>query len=117
MKRILYLFLFLPLVSFSQQYVSPVGFKVNETNQNRVLNYIKYEVKKSYSAIGMDDPSTLRMMEKENLKAFKELLKAKNINLLKSVEKSYCDIGMCNYNTILMMYKEQSKAATESLKW
>ena len=57
------------------------------------------------------------MMEKENLKAFKELLKVKNISLLKSVEKSYCDIGMCNYNTILMMYKEQSKAATESLKW
>ena len=65
----------------------------------------------------MDNASTLRMMEKENLNAFKELLKAKNKSILKRVEKTYCDIGMCNYSTILMMYKEESKAANQSLEW
>ena len=67
--------------------------------------------------IGMDNPSILRMMEDENLDAFKELLKVKNESILKRVEKTYCDIGMCNYSTILMMYKEESKAANQSLEW
>ena len=78
---------------------------------------MKYKVKKTYSAIGMDNASTLRMMERENLNAFKELLKSKNKSILRRVEKTYCDIGMCNYTTILMMYKEESKAANQSLEW
>lgn len=92
---------------------------MNESNKNRVVAYIKKEVKASYTAIGMGDPSTLRMMENENLKAFKELLsiRGKNTSLLNQVEKSYCDIGMCNYNTILMMYKEQLKASNKELEW
>ena len=56
-------------------------------------------------------------MEKENLKAFKELLTATNTTLLSDVIKTYCDIGMCNYVTILMMYKEQEKASNSTLKW
>jgi hypothetical protein len=65
----------------------------------------------------MSDPSTLRMMEKENLKAFKELIKVNNKSLLQNVIKTYCSIGMCNYTTILMMYKQQSKDSKETLKW
>ena len=65
----------------------------------------------------MDNPSTLRMMEQENLNAFKKLLSVKNKSLLKRVEKTYCDIGMCNYSTILMMYNEEEKASNESLSW
>jgi len=117
MKKLILLLLFIPLVSFGQSYVSPIGFVNNDINKNKVIKYIEYDVKKTYSAIGMGDASTLRMMEKENLNAFKELLKAKNKSILKSVEKKYCDIGMCNYNTILMMYKEESKAASQTLEW
>lgn len=117
MKKLLLILFFLPLISFSQSYISPIGFNNTENNRNKVVDYIKYDVKKSYSAIGMDDPSTLRMMENENLDAFKELLKAKDKSLLRSVEKQYCDIGMCNYTTILMMYNEQYKASNETLKW
>ena len=65
----------------------------------------------------MDNPSTLRMMEKEELKCFKELTKVKNRKLLDRVINTYCKLGMCNYNTILMMYKEESKASTEELEW
>ena len=117
MKKLILLLLFVPLVSFGQSYVSPVGFQNNDYNKNKVIQYIKYDVKKSYSAIGMDNPTTLRMMEQENLNAFKELLSAKNKTLLKKVEKTYCDIGMCNYSTILMMYKEEVNAASKSLEW
>ena len=109
--------LFFPVALFAQAYVSPVGFQNNDYNKNKVIQYIKYDVKKSYSAIGMDNPTTLRMMEQENLNAFKELLSAKNKTLLKKVEKTYCDIGMCNYSTILMMYKEEVNAASKSLEW
>ena len=65
----------------------------------------------------MDDPSTLRMMENENLNAFKKLTTKSNTTLLRNVIKTYCDIGMCNYTTILMMYEEQNKASKETLKW
>jgi predicted site-specific integrase-resolvase len=117
MKKILLLLMFIPLVSLGQSYVSPIGFVNNDNNKNKVIKYIEYEVKKTYSAIGMDIASTLRMMERENLNAFKELLKSKNKSILRKVEKTYCDIGMCNYTTILMMYKEESKAANQSLEW
>ena len=63
----------------------------------------------------MDNASTLRMMETENLNAFKELLKSKNKSILRRVEKTYCDIGMCNYTTILMMYKKNLRQPTNLL--
>jgi len=100
-----------------QSFVSPINFTPTESNKKRVIEYIEKQVKEDYSAIDMDDPSTLRMMEKENLNAFKELTKVKNTGLLNSVIKTYCEIGMCNYSTILMMYNEQNKASKESLSW
>ena len=54
----------------------------------------KENVKKTYSAIGMDDPSTLRMMEKEELDCFKKLTQAKNRALLDDVIRTYSAIGM-----------------------
>ena len=116
MKKILIL-LCLPMIGFGQSFVSPINYVNNETNQKKVISYIQKDVKKTYSAIGMDDPSTLRMMEKENLNAFKELIKVKDTSLLQKVIKTYCEIGMCNYSTILMMYKEQNKANNETLEW
>lgn len=65
----------------------------------------------------MGDPSTLRMMEKEELNSFKQLTKVSNRKLLDDVINQYCNIGMCNYNTILMMYNEQEKASKEELGW
>ena len=109
--------IFLSSNLFAQSYVSPINFVDTEANKQAVIAFINKQVKDDYSAIGMDDASTLRMMEEENLRAFKELTKASNISLLKEVTKTYCDIGMCNYSTILMMYDDQEKASKESLKW
>jgi len=102
---------------FAQSFISPIGFVQNEVNKQKVIEFIKKQVKDDYSAIGMDDPSTLRMMEQENLTAFKNLTKATNTSLLKNVIKTYCEIGMCNYSTISMMYNEQNKASKKTLKW
>ena len=117
MKKLLLILLCLPIIGFGQAFISPINYSNTETNQKRVIAYIQKDVKSTYSAIGMGDPSTLRMMEKENLSAFKELIKVTNISLLKNVIKTYCEIGMCNYSTILMMYKEQNKANNETLEW
>lgn len=102
---------------FAQNFVSPITFVDNELNKQKVISFIKKQVKEDCAAIGMDDPSTLRMMERENLNAFKELIKITNTSLLKDVIKDCCDIGMCNYSTILMMYKEQDKASKKTLEW
>ncbi len=119
MKKLILSFGFLVLTStlFAQSFVSPIGFVSNETNKQKVIEFIKKQVKDDYSKIGMDDPSTLRMMENENLNAFKKLTTKSNTTLLRNVIKTYCDIGMCNYTTILMMYEEQNKASKETLKW
>lgn len=107
----------LATTTFGQTFVSPIGFVNNETNRARVVRFIEHQVKTDYTAIGMNDPMTLRMMEDENMKAFKQLIRATNTSLLKQVIDTYCGIGMCNYSTIWMMYQEQNKAAGSSLKW
>jgi len=119
MKKLLLAFgiIFFTSNLFAQSFVSPIGFIQNETNKERVIAFIKKQVKDDYSAIGMGDPYTLRMMEKENLNAFKELTKVTNTSLLKNAIKTYCEIGMCNYSTILMMYNEQTKASNKTLEW
>lgn len=119
MKNLLLVFLAISFCTdlFAQSFVSPIGFVENEANKQMVLSFIKKQVKDDYTAIGMSDPTTIRMMEEENLKAFKELTKVTNTSLLKDVIKTYCEIGMCNYTTILMMFKEQEKASKKTLEW
>jgi len=111
------LLLGLASAAFGQSFVSPIAFVDNEANRAAVVRFIEHQVYTDYTAIGMNDPMTLRMMEDENMKAFKQLIQATNTALLREVIDTYCGIGMCNYSTIWMMYQEQSKAATNSLKW
>lgn len=118
MKHFLALSLFFWAVALqAQSFVSPIGFVETEENKQKVIAYIQKHVKEEYSKIGMDDPSTLRMMEQANLKAFKELVTVTNTSLLSRVIKTYCDLGMCSYDTILMMYKEENKASKQTLEW
>ena len=113
---VLIIFLF-ALPAFSQSFVSPIGFVQTDESKEKVLAFIRKQVYDDYTKIGMNDPSTLRMMEGENLKAFKELIKATNIPILRDVIKKYCDIGMCNYTTIWMMYKEEEKNSKKTTEW
>jgi len=117
MKKIILLITIISGFGFATSFVSPINFSGSQAEKDRVVDYIKKDVKRTYSQIGMDDPMTLRMMEKENLDAFKELLSVKNTSLLQRVITQYCNIGMCNYTTIKMMYYEQNKASTKKLTW
>ena len=103
--------------ALAQKMVHPLDFKGSDAEKEAVIAYIKYDVKKRYSAIGMDNPSTLRMMENKELDAFKNLANVADRGLLNAVIDRYCDIGMCNYSTFLMMYEKEEDAAKKSLKW
>jgi len=116
-SAIMLVFLLVSMNSFASGLIHPLDFKGTEREKNKVIEQIKIDVKKTYSQIGMGDPFTLRMMEKEELKSFKKLTKVTNRKLLDTVIGQYCSLGMCNYNTILMMYNEQNKASKEELAW
>ena len=107
----------LPAFVSAADFVHPLEFKGTQAEKDRVIDYIKENVKATYTKIGMGDPLTLRMMEKEELENFKKLTKVKNRKLLDDVITQYCNIGMCNYNTIFMMYNEQLNASKKSLSW
>lgn len=106
-----------PLLAQNLGFVHPLDFRDTKSGRDQVLRYIVKNVKETYSKIGMDDPATLRMMEKAELESFKKLTKVTNRNLLDRVIKTYCEIDMCNYNTILMMYNAQLDASQKSLEW
>ena len=97
--------------------IHPLDFQGDEAAKAKVISQIQSSVKQTYNKIGMGDPSTLRMMEKEELRAFKSLTQVGNRKLLDAVINQYCGIGMCNYSTILMMYTEQNRASKEKLDW
>lgn len=119
MKKLLLLFLLLSLsfLASGASFVNPNTFKGSEKERQEVVAWIKENIKKKYSAIGMDNPSTLRMMEKEDLNSFKELIVVGDKKLLTKVIDTYSAIGINDYNTILMMYREEEKSSKESLSW
>lgn len=103
--------------TFDKYFVDPISYQDTPENRKRVIDYIKLEVKETYSSIGLGDPMTLRMMEKKNLEAFKALIEVKNKVLLKSVIKEYSDIGFYDYSSYLMMYNAQLDALNTNLSW
>lgn len=121
MKKLLFFtFLFASLSAFAD-FVHPMDFDGSEAQKKRVIKIIKERVRKDYcnSELNMCQETTLRMMENENLRAFKQSTKAKNRRIMDRVIKDYCYSGldMCNYSTIFMMYQENLKASQQSLKW
>ena len=117
MKNILILISLAITLLNSNDFIHPLDFKNTKIEKQKVMKFIVNQVKATYTKIGMGDPATLRMMEKQELSSFKQLTKIKNRQLLDSVIKQYCNIGMCNYNTIKMMYEQQNKASKQKLTW
>lgn len=117
MKKIFLLLFSFILILNASDFVSPINFKGTEIEKKAVIEYIKDNMNKSLEKIGMNDPSTLRLMEKKELSSFKELIKTENTKLLKSVIESLCSINMCEYSTINLMYKKQLKDSAKELEW
>jgi hypothetical protein len=120
MKILFIILAFFPLHVFAD-FIHPMDFDGSEKQKKRVVEIIKDRVKKDYceGVIDMCQATTLRMMEKQNLAAFKQASKAKNRNIMDRVIKDYClgAIDMCNYTTIMMMYKQNLQASQKELNW
>ena len=115
-KTTIALFVMLSTI-FAGTLIHPLDFTGIDKEKISLIEFIEKNVEETYCAIGMCQASILRMMEEEELKAFKELTTVKNRSLLDSVIATYCGIGMCNYSTILMMYNEEKSASNKSLQW
>jgi hypothetical protein len=90
------------------------------TQKDRIIQIIKDRTRDDYcNKLNMCQETILRMMERENLEAFKRATKAQNRKIMNQVIKDYCRSGldMCNYATIWMMYEENLNASQESLSW
>ncbi|CQH51327.1 hypothetical protein ACLIXB_004040 [Yersinia enterocolitica] len=112
--------LFIPLSAFAlpDGFVHPSTFNGSENEKNAVLDYIKQDAKDNMTELDIDSPSTLRMLEKSELSAFKKLTQATDKELLNKVIDTYCDdIDMCSYSILQMMYAQDLKASKEELSW
>ena len=122
MKIIKHLLIALTVIStsvfaLSDDFVHPLTYKDTPEERAELIAYIQSSVKETYTALGMGEASTLRMMEQEELAAFKKLLRVQDIKLLNNVRIQYCSIGMCAYSTFLMMYQEEYAAERQELEW
>ncbi|PMH29855.1 hypothetical protein BCU71_16140 [Vibrio lentus] len=108
-------------VSFSAQagFIHPLDFSGSEAQKNEVITHIQNRVKKDYcQTVDMCQESLLRMMEQENLEAFKRLTQAKNRSVLDRAIHDYCGtVDMCTYQMVEMMYNENLKASQTQLSW
>lgn len=121
MKRYALLFVYLfPSIALAK-FIHPMDFDGSDAQKQEVIDYIQTKVKENYceGPIDMCQESMLRMMEKQNLKAFKQASEATDRTIMDQVVNDYCHSGidMCDYNTINMMYQQNLKAAGEKLEW
>lgn len=102
-------------------FIHPMDFTGSDKDKTEVLNYIKERVKHDYCNSGVDmcQETTLRIMEKQNLDAFKKASKATDRKIMDRVILDYCNSGidMCNYQTISMMYDQNLKASKQEITW
>lgn len=115
------LFLVAPFFILAEDFIHPMDFNGSKEQKDMIIKIIKNRVKKDYcdSGIDMCQNTTLRMMEQQNLNAFKIAIQAKNRKIMDRVIKDYCQSGidMCNYTTILMMYNQNLQASQKQLDW
>lgn len=119
MKKSFVLFMVLCSFSVNAKFIHPMEFTGSEAQKNEVVSYIKARVNKDYcGTVDMCQEVMLRMMETENLEAFKRLTQAKDRKVLDRVIQDYCKtIDMCAYQMIEMMYNENLKAKSQELTW
>ena len=119
MRKKLTVFLLAFSISAQAQFIHPMDFNGSDAQKKIVISYIQDRVKSDYcKKIDMCQESMLRMMEQENLEAFKRLTKATNRKILDRAIRDYCGkVDMCTYQMLEMMYNENLQKSTEKLSW
>ncbi|WP_260261687.1 hypothetical protein [Vibrio intestinalis] len=119
MKKLLMVSILCMSFGANAGFIHPLEFDGTEVQKNAVITYIQDRVKKDYcQTVDMCQETMLRMMEKENLEAFKRLSQVKDRSILDRAIHDYCGtVDMCTYQMIEMMYKENLKASKQQLSW
>lgn len=120
MKKLICILFSLLSFTATAGFVHPMDFDGSDAKKAEAIQFIKDTVRHDYcEKVDMCNNTTLRMMEQENLNAFKKAAKAKDRMIMDRVIHDYCNsmVDMCNYTTILMMYEENAKASKQELSW
>ncbi|MGS0828213.1 hypothetical protein ACVBIO_20720 [Shewanella sp. 0m-8] len=121
MKKVLFILLAIMPSHVFADFIHPMEFDGSDAQKKRVIEIVKARVKKDYceGPIDMCQDTTLRMMERQNLDAFKQATAATNRKIMDRVIKDYCAgaVDMCNYSTIMMMYTQNLQASQKKLSW
>ncbi|MDF4305879.1 hypothetical protein P3697_01545 [Vibrio parahaemolyticus] len=120
MRKLITIFFLTTPFSASAGFVHPMDFNGSDSQKQEVIQYIQEKVKSDYCGkVDMCNATTLRMMEQQNLQAFKRATKAQNRQIMDRVIHDYCNnaLDMCDYNTILMMYEQNEQAIKQELSW
>lgn len=119
MKKLIIAFLSMVSFSVSAKFIHPLDFDGSDAQKKEVIAYVQARVKQDYcQTVDMCQESMLRMMEKQNLNAFKKLTQATNRPVLDRAIHDYCGtVDMCTYQMIDMMYNQNLKAAQQQLTW
>ncbi len=88
-------------------FVDPLKYKASKSAEESVIKYSKKYAQKQYAKLEIYDEETLKMITKDNVSAFKELIQVNDKKLLKKVIDKYCAINMCGYEDLNAMYKEE----------
>lgn len=105
------------ITSYASSLIHPHSFKGSDIEKKQLIKQIQQAAKAKSVLIGMNDPTTLRMMEKEELNAFKSLLKNSNKQLLDISIEQACGAGMCDYSSINMLYQQHVQSNSSELEW
>lgn len=127
-QKILFASLVIVSTSAAADFIHPLEFDNSDVQKNQVIAWIEAKVKKTYCSgpVNMCQESTLRMMEKSEIKAFKGLTEAKDRATLDSVIGAYCNggprqsptaIDLCSYSNLQMMYKQEIKSKVDKTEW
>jgi hypothetical protein len=112
---------FVSMAASASGFIHPMDFNGSEAQKQQAIRYIEQRVRATYcdGQLDMCQPTMLRMMERENLSAFKKMTQASDRSIMDEMIRTYCNgaIDMCDYTTLWMMYKENEKASKETLDW
>jgi len=109
MKKIVLTFLLTFSFTFSVSFINPINFNNNRAGQKKVNDWVKTRTKEQMDVIGAGSPAYVKMMVRENLNAFKELLRVKDKALLAKIIKENRAVGADDYSSILLMYNQQKR--------
>ncbi len=102
---------------YKDGFIHPMDFDNSEEMKDKVISFIKFKVKKNLEFIDSYNNMNARMMEKEELNAFKELTREKDRETMDRVINDLLFIDSLDYINLKMMYNEEKQAGNEELTW